>query len=239
MARLYVVAVLWSAVGAVAAAQDAPNGPPVWSGEGSVNAGTTSGNTETTDIGVSLDLSRDGGLWTHAVSFLVDYGETSGEETKNRTFAAYQISRDFNARLFSFGRVSYEVDEFSGFDSRAFLGAGVGYIAVETPQSLWKLEGGPGFRRDELASGLTEDSVSARASSDFSYSFNESVGFTNVTEANYAEVSTQVSNIAAITASLTERISARASFEVRHETDPLDDREATDTATRLSIVFGF
>ena len=39
-----------------ALAQDATSAK--WSGEGSLSAGTTTGNTETTDFGLGLDISR-------------------------------------------------------------------------------------------------------------------------------------------------------------------------------------
>jgi putative salt-induced outer membrane protein len=46
-------------------------------------------------------------------------------------------------------------------------------------------------------------------------------------------------NIAALTAKLTDILAARVSFEVRNESNPPFGREATDTATRFSLVFGF
>ncbi|MEL6757060.1 MAG: DUF481 domain-containing protein, partial [Pseudomonadota bacterium] len=69
--------------------------------------------------------------------------------------------------------------------------------------------------------------------------FNDNVGFTNDTTVLYAETSTQIGNIAAITASLTDTLSARVSFEVRHDTDPVEGFENTDTISRVSLVYGF
>ena len=57
-----------------------------WSGEGSLSAGTTTGNTETTDIGLGLDVARKMNVWTVGLQASADYGETDGAETKNRIF---------------------------------------------------------------------------------------------------------------------------------------------------------
>lgn len=86
---------------------------------------------------------------------------------------------------------------------------------------------------------MTEESFSALAQSNFAHAFNENVAFTNDTTVVYAETSTQIGNVAAFTASLTNTLSARVSFEVRHETDPVAGFEDTDTISRVSLVYGF
>lgn len=210
-----------------------------WTGEGNLTAGFTSGNTETTDFGAGLRLAREMGGWKNSLEFNADYGDIDGVESKNRVAAAYQLDRNLSDRTFTFVRGSYEVDEFSGFDSRAFVGGGIGHKAIVSEKTNWTLEAAPGLRRDELSSGATEDSFAVRAASRFSHAFNDNVSFSNDTTLNYADVSTQIVNTAALTAKLSEKLAARASFEVRNESDPLPFREATDTATRLSLVYGF
>ncbi len=222
-------------------AQDEATG---WTGEGSLSAGVTTGNTETTDLGLGIDLGRDLGLWAVGLQASADYGETDGAETKNRIFLGTNLDRQINDRLFGFGQLSYEKDEFSGFDSRAFIGGGLGYEVLIGEQTQWTVRGGPGLKIDEIQATLTapattEESFGATAQSNFAHAFNESVAFTNDTNVLYAETSTQIGNIAALTASLTNTLSARVSFEVRHDTDPVDGFESTDTISRVSLVYGF
>lgn len=232
-------------------AQDASeNG---WSGEGSLSAGVTTGNTETTDLGLGVDATRTMNLWKIGLKASADYGETDGAETKNRIFLGTNLDRQINDRLFGFGQLSYEQDEFSGFDSRAFIGGGLGYEVLTGETTQWTVRGGPGLKIDEIQAVLdattvpttvlspatTEESFGATAQSNFAHQFNDNVAFTNDTKALYAETSTQLGNIAAITATLTNTLSARVSFEVRHDTDPVDGFEATDTISRVSLVYGF
>lgn len=230
--------------------EDASNG---WSGEGSLSAGTTTGNTETTDIGLGLDVSREMKLWTIGLKATADYGETDGEETKNRIFLGTNLDRQINDRLFGFGQLTYERDEFSGFDSRTFIGGGLGYEILNGDATQWTVRGGPGLKIDEIEAvldtsvvpatiitpAMTEESFGATAQSAFAHGFNENVKFTNDTSVVYADTSTQIGNITALTASLTNALSARLSFEVRHDTDPVDGFEATDTISRVSLVYGF
>ena len=224
-----------------------------WSDEGSLSAGVTTGNTETTDIGLGVDATRTMDVWKIGLQATADYGETDGAETKNRIFLGTNLDRQINDRLFGFGQLTYEQDEFSGFDSRAFIGGGLGYEVLKGEATQWTVRGGPGLKIDEIEAVLdtsvtpatvvtpatTEESFGATAQSNFAHQFNENVAFTNDTTVVYAETSTQIGNIAAITASLTNTLSARVSFEVRHDTDPVDGFEDTDTISRVSLVYGF
>lgn len=225
---------------APAFAQDAP--PPEWTGEGAVNAGVTTGNTETTDFGVAVKLKHQTDVWTQAGEFVADYAETDSIETKNRLFAAGQVDRFLDERWSGYGRVSWERDEFSGFDNRYFIGLGAAWKAIDEDATKWTLEGGPGYKVDEVRATLidpatTEESLGVRAGSRFSHAFNDSVTVSNDTEVVYSQTSTQVTNIVALTANLWGNLSARISFDVRHDTDPLPGFEATDTATKISLVY--
>ncbi|WP_427789875.1 DUF481 domain-containing protein [Brevundimonas diminuta] len=235
---------LIAAVASPALAQEA-----VWTGEGSFGAGFTSGNTDTSDMGLGLKLSRKTGDWKVALEALADYGKTDGVETKNRMFLAGQADRDFGPRAYGFGRASHERDEFSGFESRTFLGAGAGYRVIVSERTNWAVEGGPGVKFDEVRQttlpgpvvvpGETETSFSFIAGSRFSHAFNDSVKLTNDTNVLYAKTSTQLTNSLAVTAALTGALSARFSIDVRHDTDPPFGFDKTDTATRVSLVYGF
>mgnify|MGYP003120945671 FL=1 len=229
-----------------AAAQDG------WTGEGSFSAGYTTGNTETADLGLGVKLNRELGVWTYSGEAAAEYGETDSVETRNRVFLSGEIDRQLGDRLFGFARTSYEKDEFSGFDSRLFVGGGVGYKIIENEITNWSVQGGPGIKIDEIQQtttvrngvpvivpASTEQSMSVVGRSEFSHKFNDAVSLTNNTDVIYASESTQVSNSTALTAALTDTFSARVSFDVRHDTNPPPGFEATDTVTRASIVYSF
>lgn len=240
-----IIAALAAAVLGFAAPAFAADG---WTGEGAISAAATTGNTETTDLGLSLKGARQMGDWRVKANAAADYGETNSSETRNRWGLGGQVDRDLTDRFYLFGGATYEQDQFSGYDSRFYVGPGAGYRVLTGERTKWALEAGPGYRRDEVqarvVSGVrlgsaTEEGFGARAASRFSHKFNEAVGFTNDTDVIYGDLSTQIVNSAAITAKLTDALSARVSFDVRNESDPQPGREDTDTATRFSLVFGF
>lgn len=221
-----------------------------WKGEGSLSAGLNTGNTETSDLGIGVKISHEGQLWRNSLELIADYGTKNGTETKNRAFFAGQSDRILSDKLFAFGRVSHEVDEFSAFDSRSFAGGGLGWQVLEDGPAKWSLEGGPGIKFDKVKASAvgrppitipahSDESLSFIAASKFGYTLNDAVKFGNDTNLIYADTSTQIGNKTTLTALLTKSLSARFSFEVRHDTDPQSTFEPTDTATRMSIVYAF
>ncbi len=100
---LFIAAAAPLAFAAPALAQDADE-TPEWEGEGSLSAGYTTGNTETTDFGAGVKLKHNGELWTQSGQFSADYGETDSVETKNRLAAAGQVDRILSERLSAYGR---------------------------------------------------------------------------------------------------------------------------------------
>ncbi|MEL6258031.1 MAG: DUF481 domain-containing protein [Pseudomonadota bacterium] len=229
---------------------DAPEEPAGLSGEASLSAGYTTGNTDTQDVGAALSLQQEWTKWTLSFNATADYAEADNRATQERYYVDGQLDRKFNERFYGFGRSSYERDEFSGFESRTFGGLGLGYnVLIEGP-AVWTVDASGGVRVDDVRASLDETgaivtpassttSFSARGASDFAYTFNENVSFTNLTSVNWAEESTQILNTAAINAGLIGDLSLRFSFDVRHDTNPPNGFEATDTATKAALVYGF
>jgi putative salt-induced outer membrane protein len=241
--RLLGFAWLLSAIAAPAAYAE-----PGWSGEGALSGGVTTGNTETTDVGVSLKAQYETGRYTNHGEFTFDYADQDDVESKNRAYGAYQLDSAFTDRFFGFFRTSYEEDKFSGFESRGFVGIGFGYDVVEDKRTKWTLKLAPGLRLDDVIPtpatatapaimGGKDNTFAAVFGSNFEHAFNDAVTVTNNTEIIYAEVSTQTLNQLALTAKLTRKFSARFSFEARNESDPPAGREPTDTATRIGLVY--
>ncbi|MGE6699339.1 DUF481 domain-containing protein [Hyphomonas sp. NPDC076900] len=221
-----------------------------WTGEGSLSAGLNTGNTETSDLGVGVKMSHETQIWSNSFELIADYGTKNGTETKNRAFFAGQTNRTLSDRGFAFGRLSHEMDEFSGFESRSFAGGGMGWQIFEGKPLAWSVEGGPGIKFDRIRASRagnppvtvparSDESFSFIAASRVSYVFNDAVKLGNDTNLIYADPSTQIGNKTTLTALLTKRLSARFSFEVRHDTDPQSGFEPTDTASRMSLVYAF
>ena len=98
-----------------------------WSGEASLSGSKTTGNTETTDVGLGLKLNKQGPTWGHAFTASADFGRVSGETNKERYAIGYQIDRNLTDRLYALANADYYRDEFGAFEDGYFIGAGLGF----------------------------------------------------------------------------------------------------------------
>jgi len=161
-------------------------------------------------------------------------------------------------RLYALANADYYRDEFGAFEDGYFIGAGLGYKLVQPAPLGWDIEGGVGYRSQQLASviptadqlvDLTADElllltdpdrtneVALRGASKIAYDFNEYVSLYNNSEIIWSDSDTYLWNEFGVTANLVGNLAARASFRVDHHTDVLPGTEKTDTITRFGVVY--
>lgn len=209
-----------------------------WSGEASASAAVTTGNTETTDVGLGIALANTQDIWEHQLNLTFDYGEASNNETKNRTFAGYQVNRDFTDTLYGYGNASWLHDEFGAFEDDAFIGLGLGATLIDNENpTKWTIDGGPGYRMLKASNGTENNEFAVRGGSRFSYAFNDAVTLSNNTEVLWSDADTYIWNDVNITAKLAGALSARFGVRVDYHTDPALGLEQTDTITRGALVY--
>ena len=226
-----------------------------WSGEASLNGSVTTGNTETTDIGLGAKLQKEDGKWRQKFDALFDRGSVSGIRTRQRLDFGYQIERDFSDRLYGFANASYFDDDFGAFQDGFYVGAGAGYKVILPDPIGWNLEAGAGYR-DQTAQdtfgtitpptglpflgvipGVSTGEFGLRGFSDFDYKFNDNVSLYNDTEILWSDSDTYIWNEVGITAQLVGNLAARASFRVDNHSNPPLGAVGTDTITRFGIVY--
>ena len=208
-----------------------------WSGEASLTGSKTTGNTETTDLGLGLKLNKDSGVWRHKFKALVDYGKVGNAKNKQRFALGYQIDRDINEKLYVYGNGDYYQDDFGAFKQGSFIGTGLGYKAIVPGSIGWNLEGGLGYRSQKDQTSVTQNELAVRGFSDFDYKLNDNVSLYNDTEVLYSSSDTNIWNEIGITATLAGNLAARASFRIdTHSSVPLGS-EKTDTITRFGVVY--
>jgi len=219
-----------------------------WTGDASLSGSTTSGNTETTDVGLGLGLTKEDGIWRNKFDAAYDLGSVEGNDTKNRLFLGYQLDRDFNDRLYAFGNVNYFKDDFGAYETGYYAGTGLGYKVLTAEPTLWNVEAGLGYRSQETrATGIfgamdyvasvEEGEIAARLGSEFDYAFNDAVSFYNDTEILSSSSDTYLWNDVGISAQLAGNLSAKFGFRVDTHTDVPVGVEKTDTITRAAIVY--
>src|SRR5262249_59340155 len=116
-----------------------------------------------------------------------------GAKTKTRLAAAGQVDRNFTDHFSGFLRGTWEDDRFSGFANRWFAGLGFGYKVIDSKPTSWTLQGGPGYRIDEVRTvpatattpmefSHTAHSFGASAGSRFKQQLNDKVALSDDTD---------------------------------------------------------
>ena len=228
-----------------------------WAGEASLSGARTTGNTDTTDVGLAIRLKKETNKWRHNFYGTADFGENDDETIKERYTVGYKLDRDITDRLYTWGNVDYFQDTFGPFENGYFLGTGLGYKVIEPSPTGWDLEAGVGFKSQspqelDVPDDITQadfdiadadgdfdrtNEFAVRGASFFTHDFNDSVSFYNNSEVIYSSSDTYLWNEAGITAALFGNLSARASYRVDHHTDVLPGIEKTDTITRVGVVY--
>ena len=217
-----------------------------FSGEASLNGSSTTGNTETTDVGFGLKLAKDTGLWRHSIKASSDFGRADGNTNKKRYALGYKIDRDINERLYAFANADYFSDDFGAFKQGYFLGTGLGYQMLVDAPTTWRLEAGAGYRSQKSrltlnnplgVPSIRENELAGRLYSDFDHSFNDGVSIYNDTELLYSASDTFITNEVGVTSQLWESLALRASFRVENHSNVPEGREKTDTISRIGVVF--
>jgi len=124
-----------------------PGPPPVWTGSAGFGLTLNRGNTDTTNINVSFDATRDPkekDVWKMEALYL--RGDTNGELSANRLFAQIRYERNHSARLFAFGQLPYLRDHFKNIDYHIAPNGGIGYKLVATPQATLTADAGLGAK---------------------------------------------------------------------------------------------
>ncbi|WP_306250599.1 YdiY family protein [Parvularcula sp. IMCC14364] len=237
--------IVWlSAVPAVCAQETGSE----WEGSVEFSAANATGNSETTNLGLGLVAKRKVGRFLNTITSAANFAESESLETQNNWLVAYQVDFDLDDRTYAYGRAQYEEDQFSGFDNRLFLGAGLGRFLIEQEGKVWKVEGGPGYRLSTIETpappvpaGFDEEEseFALYASSDFDMTIREGVDLTHDLASTYTQSNTTVTTTVGLVTQLTNALSSKLSYQVDYETDPPVGREDTDTLLKASVLFTY
>jgi putative salt-induced outer membrane protein len=246
----FAVSTNWMQTGTIEAQEDK------WSGALRFNLSSATGNTNNTVLGGKALLARKYGALTHAIegggnftetTQIAEDGSENTETTQNNWFTQYRLEVQTGDTTFVFGRIRYEEDQFSGFDRKGFVGAGIGHTAVETEQRELRFLIGPGVqylertRPDPLPEDFVEEETSLALfiGQNFRQQINENIELGQSFDATMSEENSTFAPAFEIKSELTERISLRTVYTVKHETDPPEGRQQTDTLLTASIGYEF
>jgi len=210
-----------------------------WRGQGELGFGVTSGNTSQLNGLVGLKLSREGLKARHNFAASLDYQQTDNVLSRERYAVNYGLNYLLRDGLYVATLVGWERDRFAGFARRFTEFVGLGYRVVSKPNMTLDIDGGPALRQVLFTDGRSEDDIGARGSLIYRWTIKPGLTFSEDASVVSSGGNTTLISTSALTTKLTRTISARVSFNLQSETNPLPGRKSTDTATRASIAYSF
>lgn len=210
-----------------------------WSGSGEAGANISSGNTDNKGVAIGVTLAKETRLWKHTLRGLVDYQRQDGVTTRERYFAGYEGNYNITPNFYALVTLAYEKDEFSGFSRRFAESLGLGYRIITTDTMRFSLEAGPALRQTDFTNGVTDNAFAARGAGNFWCALTPALEFSEGATLFYDSFNTSFQSLTALTAKLSGKLSARASFQLNTESNPPPGRKKSDTISRATLVYSF
>ena len=151
--------------------------PPLWTGSGGLSYLATSGNTDTQSLGLTATWARQPTPWGMEISALADRAESDGVTTAERYYGGLRGKRAMGERFELFGGLSYERNEFAGFDSRELIEAGGVWKVLLGPKQELAFDAGLTWTREDPVVGPKDDFVGAVAGAAYAWKITESATF--------------------------------------------------------------
>ena len=232
--------------------EEAPE--PLWTSSLGLSYVGTSGNTDTSSLGLDFKSERRPTPWGLSVVATFTRAEDGDTVTAENYLIGGRGSRQLNDRWSLFAGLGWSKDTFAGFDSRLIAEAGAEFVAVKTDTHTLSFDAGltwtteDQIRFQEVAPGEIygyEDSVDwiggvAGLTWDWAFSANASLAQRLVVYPNFDNSGDwRAVSDTAVKANLTKLLALQFSYGVNYRNEPIEHRDDTDTTTKMSVVLSF
>lgn len=210
-----------------------------WEGQGEAGGSVSTGNTKEEGLALGLELEKDAPHWWHTLDATADVKREDKTVTKERYFLSLASHYKLTPRAYVVGVLWGEGDRFAGYYSRFSQSVGLGYRLLDSPTVKLRVEGGPALREVDYIETGPEHSGSFRAAEYLSWKLGARNEFSQRVVGYLQSGNSTVISSAALTTKLYDALAARASFELRYESQPPLGRDSTDTTSRVTLVYSF
>jgi putative salt-induced outer membrane protein len=216
---------------------------PLWVGSLGLAWVATSGNTDTSSLGLDFALDRRPEPWGFEFVARGNRAEDKGEKTAENYLVAGRAVRTLSARWEAFGGLAWAKDPFAGFDSQTVASAGATYLALESKRHLLSLDAGLAYTWEDRVP--PEEDVNFAGgllglSWEWMLSENSKLVERLVFLPNFDDSSDwRLNSITALEAAVNSWLALRLGFDIRYRNQPIGDADTTDTTSTASVVFNF
>lgn len=218
--------------------------PPVWTGSAGAGFSLNRGNTDTTNINLSFEATRD--PKTHSVwKFKALYlrGDTGGAATVDRLLFDARNERDLSARVYAFGALQFLEDQFKEIDYLWAPAGGLGYKLVARPMTTLNVDAGLGAKIEKNTGFDAETDVVVTLSDKFEHKLSQTSAVTQAFNALWPAGDfgdALYTFTAGVAASLTARTQVKIEFLDSYAArTPSPDVKKNDVALLTAFVYKF
>lgn len=210
-----------------------------WRGSADIGYTASAGNSRTTTLVASAQTHRTNGNFTHHLEVRAKNTEQNHiRKTESYRFAAKE-DLALTEHDYLFLRGAWNKDRFDGYDWQLALSTGYGRKLINEPRQHLSIEGGPGYRHDDLPAGNTEDTGLVRVAVNYDRQITDSTRFAQVLEADGGEDNTITRSMSELAVKINGNLAIKASVEFRRHSDPPVGVKNTDRTTLMSLAWTF
>ncbi len=211
-----------------------------WTGEAELGAAISGGNTETTVVNAKLDMDAAADRWRHNIFGDVFYSEDNSVKTAERFAIGYKPRYFMTEKDYVFGLLRYDQDEFGGYDGRWTEVLGYGRQILNNKVHYLDGEIGVGARQTEFTNDDSSDEVIGFLGLKYVGRISDTARFSETLRAEIGEDNTFIESITGLGMTVTDSVSAKLTYTVRHNTDIEGAQgKKTDSITGVNVVYGF
>lgn len=217
-----------------------------WSGEVQAGLLVLTGNTQQTTMTTTVNVVHELPKWRNSLYLESDYTDLNGKTIGERYRGATQVDYKISDSRYTFTRLDYDHDRFSGFIYRASAAVGYGWRLWHQGDNFWDLSLGPGYRYSRLQSpdyrgDLVQQSPIGRLALRFEYHFTAHSSFKE-------EMDTQISartreavsrSTTSLQANLEGNFALKVSFKVEDDSQTPPGVKRTDTYSTFTLLYDF
>jgi putative salt-induced outer membrane protein len=210
-----------------------------WTGKGEAGLAVANGNSESRTANARVAATYQDVSWEHSFTLAGLYVRNEGATTARRWEAGAQSRLNFLGSNFWYGGVRYEEDRFSGFDHQGLVTTGVGRRFIDNDTTKLLAQVGAGYKfwetldvprdRDSSATGV--------ASVEFEHKLTATTSLFDKFNSEFTSGSNFLQNEVGVAVKMTDRMALAVGYAVRHNTNPPDGFEKTDTLTTVNLVY--
>jgi putative salt-induced outer membrane protein len=212
--------------------------------EGQIGLSNTTGGSNTIGVIAALKLSTETLHWKHSIAVSADYERENGVTSNDQFIVGYEGAYRFTRRLYALGALSWERDTSFGYSSREAASLGLGWKVIDGRKVKLAFEAGPAVRDTAFIAvaespAYSQTQAAGRVAATFSWKISNKVNFTEDATGFLQSGGDSARLTSAITTDLFGALKARLSYVAQYESAPPPGIKMIDTATRLSLVYGF